>query len=81
MAEQHAYDPERPHLVQAVLRGDFCYREYGLLQPRVHRRRAEVTGSLQKIALPLLERLNQLLEDKLPASFCPDACKQTASGT
>lgn len=64
-----------------MLRGDFCYREYGLLQPCVHRRGAEVTGSLQKIALPLLERLNQLLEDKLPPSFSPDACKQTASGT
>ncbi|TWW77242.1 hypothetical protein D4764_12G0006320 [Takifugu flavidus] len=63
----------------AVLRGNFCYREYGLLQPCVRRHSVEVMGSLQQIALPLLERLNQLLEDKVPASFSPNPGNQTAS--
>lgn len=72
---------EPPLFIQAVLHGDFCYKEYGLLQPYVHRHSVKVMGLLQQVALPLLERLNQLVEDKLPASFSPKPCNQTLSGT
>ncbi|XP_033488068.2 uncharacterized protein LOC117260235 [Epinephelus lanceolatus] len=65
---------------QAVLCGNFWYKEYGLLQCCGHRPSAEVVGSLQQMALPLLERLNQLLEDKQPASFSPNTCNQHISG-
>lgn len=66
--------------VQALLRGDFCYKEYGLLLPSVHRHTVKVAGSLQQVALPLLERLKRLLEDKRPVSFSPNPCNQTTSG-
>lgn len=75
------YHSDCPLFVQAVLRGDFCYKEYGLLQPYVHGHSvSKVMLSLQQVALPLLERLNQLLEDKLPASSSPSPCNQTTSG-
>lgn len=75
------YESERLLFVQAVLSGDFCYKEYGLLQPCVHRHSVKVMGSLTQLALPLLERLNQLLEGKLPASFSTNPCNQTTSGS
>lgn len=72
---------EPPIFVQAVLRGDFCYREYGLLQPCAHTHSVKVRDMLRQVAFPLLERLSQLLEDKLPPSFSPNACNQSTSGT
>ncbi|XP_069546998.1 uncharacterized protein [Brachyistius frenatus] len=40
----------------------------------------KVMGLLQQKALPLLERLNQLLEEKQPASFSPNTCNHHISG-
>ncbi|GAA6228396.1 uncharacterized protein LOC111665042 [Lates japonicus] len=65
---------------QAVLCGNFWYKEYGLVQCCKQRQSVKVTGLLQQKALPLLERLNQLLEDKQPASFSPNTCNQHISG-
>lgn len=64
-----------------MLCGNFWYKEYGLIQCSVHRPTVKVMGLLQQIALPLLERLNQVLEDKQPASFSPNTCNQHISGT
>ncbi|KAE8295318.1 hypothetical protein D5F01_LYC06244 [Larimichthys crocea] len=69
----------RADTAQALLCGNFWYREYGLVQCSVHRPTVKVMGLLQQIALPLLERLNQLLEDKQPASFSPNICNQHIS--
>ncbi|KAM3615726.1 uncharacterized protein V6R79_006907 [Siganus canaliculatus] len=54
---------------QAVLCGNFWYKEYGLLHCSMHKPTAKVRGLLQEVASPLLERLNQLLQDKLPVNF------------
>ncbi|XP_051254705.1 uncharacterized protein si:dkey-103g5.4 isoform X3 [Dicentrarchus labrax] len=70
----------RADTAQAVLCGNFWYKEYGLVQCGVHRPTVKVMGLLQQIALPLLERLNQLLEDKQPASFSPNTCNHHISG-
>ncbi|XP_038549320.1 uncharacterized protein si:dkey-103g5.4 [Micropterus salmoides] len=64
---------------QAVLSGNFWYKEYGLVQCSGHRPTVKVMDLLQQKALPLLERLNQLL-DKLPTSFSPNTCNQHISG-
>ncbi|KAM7413322.1 hypothetical protein PAMA_020625 [Pampus argenteus] len=71
----------RADTAQAVLCGNFWYREYGLVQCSGHRPTVRVMDVLQQKALPLLERLNQLLEDKHPASFSPNTCHQHISGT
>ncbi|XP_037632372.1 uncharacterized protein si:dkey-103g5.4 [Sebastes umbrosus] len=70
----------RADTAQAVLCGNFWYKEYGLVQCNGRRLTAEVRGLLQQMALPLLERLNQLLEDKQPASFSPNTCNHHMSG-
>ncbi|XP_034723644.1 uncharacterized protein si:dkey-103g5.4 [Etheostoma cragini] len=70
----------RADTAQAVLCGRFWYKEYGLVQCSGHKPTVEVWGFLQKMALPLLERLNQLLEGKQPASFSPNISNQHISG-
>ncbi|KAK9520852.1 hypothetical protein VZT92_020711 [Zoarces viviparus] len=70
----------RADTAQAVLCGNFWFKEYGLVQCSGHRPTVEAKGLLQQMALPLLERLNQLLEDKQPASFSPNTCNQHISG-
>ncbi|KAM7399476.1 hypothetical protein PAMP_018747 [Pampus punctatissimus] len=70
----------RADTAQAVLCGNFWYKEYGLVQCSGHRPTVRVMDVLQQKALPLLERLNQLLEDKHPASFSPNTCRQHISG-
>eukprot|EP00064_Thunnus_orientalis_P004272 superscaffoldBa00000385_g4283 len=69
----------RADTAQAVLCGNFWYREYGLVQCSEHRQTVNVMSLLQQKALPLLERLNQLLEDKQPASFSPNTCHRHIS--
>ncbi|XP_041654027.1 uncharacterized protein si:dkey-103g5.4 [Cheilinus undulatus] len=69
----------RADTAQAVLCGSFLYRDYSLFQCRVHRHPVKVMTLLQHKALPLLERLNQILEDKQPASFSPNICNQHVS--
>ncbi|KAJ0022097.1 hypothetical protein NQD34_009587 [Periophthalmus magnuspinnatus] len=49
---------------QAMLTGHFWYKEYGLVQFGGHIEVVNVMGLLQEKALPLLERLSQLLQDK-----------------
>ncbi|CAK6968135.1 uncharacterized protein si:dkey-103g5.4 isoform X2 [Scomber scombrus] len=70
----------RADTAQAVLCGNFWYKEYGLVQCSEHKPNVNVIGLLQKKALPLLERLNQLLEDKQPVSFSRNTCHQHISG-
>lgn len=67
--------------VQALLCGNFWYKEYGLVLCSRHRPTVKVMGLFQQKALPLLERLNQLLEDKQAARFSPNTCHQLVSGT
>ncbi|XP_047191720.1 uncharacterized protein si:dkey-103g5.4 isoform X2 [Scophthalmus maximus] len=69
----------RADTAQAVLCGNFWYKEYGLVQCRGHRQ-TKVMGLLQQKALPLLERLNQLLEEKQSASLSPNTCNRHISG-
>ncbi|CAJ1065477.1 uncharacterized protein si:dkey-103g5.4 isoform X1 [Xyrichtys novacula] len=71
----------RSDTAQAVVCGDFWYREYGLVQCSVHRHHVKLVGLLRQRAFPLLQRLNQVLEDKQPASFSPNTCYQFVSGS
>lgn len=67
--------------VQAILCGNFWYIEYGLVQCSLHRPTVKVTALLQQRALPLLEKLNRLLEEKQLANFSPNTCNQPVSIT
>nr|XP_019943768.1 PREDICTED: uncharacterized protein LOC109630189 [Paralichthys olivaceus] len=69
----------RADTAQAVLCGNFWYKDYGLVQCS-RRRQTKVMGLLQQKALPLLERLNQLLEGKQSASLSPNTCNRHVSG-
>ncbi|XP_075892174.1 uncharacterized protein LOC142895202 [Nelusetta ayraudi] len=66
---------------QAILSGNFWHKEYGLLQRCTHRPAVKVTALLQQLALPLLEKLNTLLEDKQPAGLSTSTCRQSVSAT
>ncbi|XP_022055821.2 uncharacterized protein si:dkey-103g5.4 isoform X1 [Acanthochromis polyacanthus] len=70
----------RADTAQALLCGNFWFKEYGLVQCSGNRPNVKVVGLLQQKALPLLERLNQLLEEKQPTSFSPNTCNQHTSG-
>ncbi|XP_067362826.1 uncharacterized protein [Channa argus] len=70
----------RADTAQAILCGNFWYKEYGLLQCCGHIATTKVMGLLQQKALPMLERLKQLLEDKIPPSCSPNAHNQHISG-
>ncbi|XP_034556228.1 uncharacterized protein si:dkey-103g5.4 [Notolabrus celidotus] len=69
----------RADTAQAMVCGNFWYREYGLVQCSVHTDPVKLKSLLQQKALPLLQRLIQLLEDKQPASFSPNTCNQFVS--
>ncbi|XP_056230182.1 uncharacterized protein si:dkey-103g5.4 [Seriola aureovittata] len=69
----------RADTAQAVLCGNVWYKEFGLAQ--CQKQRQQVMGLIQQKVLPLLERLNQLLEDKQPASFFTNTCNQHSSGS
>ncbi|XP_060928461.1 uncharacterized protein si:dkey-103g5.4 [Limanda limanda] len=69
----------RADTAQAVLCGNFWYKDYGLVQC-TRKRPTKVMGLLQQKALPLLERLNQLLEEKQSASLSPNTCNHHVSG-
>ncbi|XP_078140393.1 uncharacterized protein LOC144539411 [Centroberyx gerrardi] len=70
----------RADTAQAVLSGNFWYRDFGLARCSGPRPCVKVMGLVQQKALPLLERLSQLLEDKQPASLSPSTCRQHISG-
>ncbi|XP_029372796.1 uncharacterized protein LOC115052674 isoform X2 [Echeneis naucrates] len=64
----------RANTAQAVLCGNLWYREFGLVQCQQPREQA--IGLLQQRMLPILERLNQLLEDKQPQHSSVLSAKQ-----
>ncbi|CAG6003331.1 unnamed protein product [Menidia menidia] len=66
----------RADTAQAVLCWNFWFKEYGLVQHRGQGLNKKVMGVLQQRALPLLEKLNHLLEEKQPASSFPSTCTQ-----
>ncbi|XP_035765652.1 uncharacterized protein si:dkey-103g5.4 [Neolamprologus brichardi] len=70
----------RADTAQAVLCGKFWFKEYGLVQYSGYKPNVKIMGLLQQKALPLLERLNQLLEEKQPAGFSSNTCNQHISG-
>ncbi|XP_039478312.1 uncharacterized protein si:dkey-103g5.4 [Oreochromis aureus] len=70
----------RADTAQAVLCGKFWFKEYGLVQYSGYKQNVKIMGLLQQKALPLLERLNQLLEEKQPAGFSSNTCNQHISG-
>nr|XP_013765910.1 PREDICTED: uncharacterized protein LOC102208545 [Pundamilia nyererei] len=70
----------RADTAQAVLCGKFWFKEYGLVQYSGYQPNVKIMGLLQQKALPLLERLNQLLEEKQPAGFSSNTCNQHISG-
>ncbi|KAG7281741.1 hypothetical protein CRUP_028055 [Coryphaenoides rupestris] len=61
----------RADTAQAVLCRKFWYKDYGLCQLDGPRPCVKVVGLVQQKALPLLEKLRQLLEDKQPTSLSP----------
>ena len=67
--------------LQAVLCGKFWYKDYGLPHHDGFRADVKVVGLAQQKALPLLERLRQLLEDKQPMSLSPSTYWQHIGGT
>ncbi|XP_061576516.1 uncharacterized protein LOC133442523 [Cololabis saira] len=70
----------RADTAQAVLCGNFWFREYGLVQCSGHEPNIRMMGLLQQRALPVLKRLSQLLGEKQPPSFSPSTCNQHISG-
>ncbi|KAG7479263.1 hypothetical protein JOB18_021861 [Solea senegalensis] len=69
----------RADTAQAVLCGNFWYKDYGLIKC-CGQRQTKVSGLLQHKALPLLERLNQLLDEKHCASFSTNTSNRHISG-
>ncbi|XP_017284465.2 uncharacterized protein si:dkey-103g5.4 [Kryptolebias marmoratus] len=65
----------RANTAQAVLCGNFWFKDYGLIQRNGQITNTAMTGLFQRRALPLLERLIHLLEEKQPTS-----CNQHISG-
>ena len=61
--------------------GKFWYKDYGLPHHDGLRADVRVVGLAQQKALPLLERLRQLLEDKQPMSLSPSTYWQHIGGT
>ncbi|KAJ3590432.1 hypothetical protein NHX12_008383 [Muraenolepis orangiensis] len=64
----------------AVLCHKFWYKDYGLSQHDGPRPCVKVASLVQQKALPLLEKLRQLLEDKQPASLSPSTYWHHAGG-
>ncbi|KAK7882559.1 hypothetical protein WMY93_028733 [Mugilogobius chulae] len=64
---------------QAVLTGHFWYKEYGLVQFSGHRGIVNVIPLLREKALPLLERISQLLQDKHYPGLCLNPCHHKLS--
>ncbi|KAK0146501.1 hypothetical protein N1851_014165 [Merluccius polli] len=70
----------RADTAQAVLCRRFWYKDYGLSQHDGPRSCVKEVGLVQQKALPLLEKLRQLLEDKQPTSLYPSTYWQHISG-
>lgn len=63
-----------------MLTGNYWYKEYGLVQYSGNTVSVKVMGLLREKALLLLERLNQLLEEKQQTGFLLNSCNQKVSG-
>ncbi|XP_030237257.1 uncharacterized protein LOC115561364 isoform X2 [Gadus morhua] len=70
----------RSDTAQAVLGRKFWYKHYGLPHHDRLRSDVRVVGLAQQKALPILERLRQLLEDKQPMSLSPSTYWQHIGG-
>ncbi|XP_036070856.1 uncharacterized protein si:dkey-103g5.4 [Oryzias melastigma] len=75
------YSSLRAETAQAVLCGKFWFREYSLPLCRGHEPNLKPLNLFQQKALPLLVRLNQLLEEKKPNSSSPNTCNQHIPGS
>ncbi|KAK6297050.1 hypothetical protein J4Q44_G00331920 [Coregonus suidteri] len=71
----------RAETAQSVLSGSFWYKEFGLARPTVPSNPLKVVSLTQQKAVPLLERLIQLLEESKQPSFSPSTYCQRISGT
>ncbi|XP_036006035.1 uncharacterized protein si:dkey-103g5.4 [Fundulus heteroclitus] len=69
----------RANTAQAVLCGHFWFKNYGLVQCSEYKPNITMTALLQQRAVPLLERLNLILEEKTPRSLSSNICKQHIS--
>ncbi|CAL8361243.1 unnamed protein product [Merluccius merluccius] len=67
-------------LETAMTNLQFWYKDYGLSQHDGPRSCVKEVGLVQQKALPLLEKLRQLLEDKQPTSLYPSTYWQHISG-
>ncbi|XP_028321414.1 uncharacterized protein LOC114474973 [Gouania willdenowi] len=66
----------RTIVAKEVLCRNLWFREYGLIQHTTCRLNMRATGLLHFSALPLIEKLIQLLEEKQSASFSSSVCNQ-----
>jgi hypothetical protein len=64
-----------------VLSGSFWYKEFGLARLMVPSNPLKVVSLTQQKAVPLLERLIQLLEENKEPSLSPSTYRQRISGT
>ncbi|XP_041729713.2 uncharacterized protein si:dkey-103g5.4 [Coregonus clupeaformis] len=71
----------RAETAQSVLSGSFWYKEFGLARLTVPSNPLKVVSLTQQKAVPLLERLIQLLEESKQSSFSPSTYCQRISGT
>ncbi|CAB1347519.1 unnamed protein product, partial [Coregonus sp. 'balchen'] len=69
----------RAETAQSVLSGSFWYKEFGLARPTVPSNPLKVVSLTQQKAVPLLERLIQLLEESKQPSFSPSTYCQRIS--
>ncbi|XP_064840268.1 uncharacterized protein si:dkey-103g5.4 [Oncorhynchus masou masou] len=70
----------RADTAQSVLSGSFWYKEFGLARLMVPSNPLKVVSLTQQKAVPLLERLIQLLEENKEPSLSPSTYRQRISG-
>ncbi|XP_054884666.1 uncharacterized protein LOC129359222 [Poeciliopsis prolifica] len=70
----------RANTAQAVLCGQFWFKDYGLVQCSDYKPNITVMALLQQRVVPLLERLNVLLEEKPSTDLFSNMCNQQISG-
>ncbi|MEQ2298857.1 hypothetical protein AMECASPLE_009622 [Ameca splendens] len=69
----------RANTAQAVLCGHFWFKDYGLVQCSENKPNITMMALLQQRAVPLLEKLNLILEGKPPTSLSSNICNQHIS--
>ncbi|XP_016525650.1 uncharacterized protein si:dkey-103g5.4 isoform X2 [Poecilia formosa] len=71
----------RANTAQAVLCGQFWYKDYGLIQCSEYKPNVTMMALLQQRVVPLLERLNVILEEKPSTNLLSNICNQQISGS